>query len=131
MGRKGRTKNGKKAVDFLADLNLGQSVPVNSDLPGSEVKAFILALIDRAYAMRSQSPPPEPKLEDPDSLAKYTYDFGQWCLDVRAIELDTLSEKSKKDWLDYLVEGFLLEFENMIENGREESTKCLKSECEF
>ena len=115
MGRKGRTKNGKKVSEFMADLNLGQSVPVNSDLPGTEVKAFILALIDRAYAMRSQSPPPEPKLEDPDSLAKYTYDFGQWCLDVRAIELDTLSEKSKKDWLDYLVEGFLLEFENMIE----------------
>lgn len=115
MGRKGRTKNGKKVTEFMADLNLGQSVPVKSDLPGTEVKAFVLTLIDRAYAMRGQSPPPEPKLEDPESFAKYTYDFGRWCLDMRAIELDTLSEKSKKDWLDYLVEGFLLEFENVIE----------------
>lgn len=115
MGRKGRTKNGQKASKFLTYLSLGQSVPVKADFPGTEVKAFILVCIDMAYSMRGQPRPPEPELEGPDALAKYYYDFDLWCLNVRATELDTLSEKSKKNWLDYLVDCLLLEFEQSVE----------------
>ena len=115
MGCKGRTKNGQKASKFLTDLSLGQSVPVKADLPGTEVKAFILVCIDMAYSMRGQPRPREPDLEGPDALAKYNYDLDLWSLNFRATELDTLSEASKENWLDYLVDCLLLEFEHRIE----------------